>query len=126
MRKQSKFWKRNGLGILKGVAILLLLYSMTACYSFRLTNQNGTGVPDPFHVEEGFYQYKEVHVIDTVLKLKPEEKIPMLIETCETGGFHTIEVKHTMGGILLSAVTFGRRRRVKVKYVCLKPLNEND
>jgi len=38
-------------------------------------------------------------------------------------GIYIVEYRNTFGGVLLSGVTFGRKRRVRVKYVCLKPTN---
>jgi hypothetical protein len=62
--------------------------------------------------------------MDTIVKVKlTTDESPINIRDCDSGGLHTIEYKNTFGGILLYLVTFGRKRVVKVKYVCLKESN---
>jgi len=104
------------------VWMILVLFLLPSCYSYRVVNEAGVPEPDPFNTEEGFYRHKKVHVLDTVVKLDPVEYIPMMVEEgCATEGFHSFEVKNTFGGLLLHTFTFGRKRNVKVKYVCIKP-----
>ena len=61
-----------------------------------------------------------MHVLDTVISLKLQEGEFSLIERCPSGGCYSFEYRATFGGVLLNAVTFGRKRQVKIKYVCLK------
>lgn len=124
MRKLKLIFKTKEKVLFQGLTLLLLLYLLPSCYSFRITNQNGVGEPNIFNTEEGYYKHLMVHEIDTVVKLGPADQIPMLIEEgCETSGFHTVEVKQTLGGILLNTFTLGKKKRIKLKYVCLKPQN---
>lgn len=64
-----------------------------------------------------------VHVLDTTIKLKIAEGGFHLIKKCAAGGFYSFEYRNTLGGVLLSAITLGKVRRVRVKYVCLKEEN---
>ena len=97
---------------------------MQGCYSVRISNKLGTATPDPTNNEQGFYRQKEVVVIDTVVNLGVIENGVMTIERCPTGSFHSVEYRVTLGGVLLNFFTFGKRKQIKVKYVCLKDSNE--
>ena len=68
-----------------------------------------------------FYKDLNVIEIDTTLKLKITSAEASMIEGCPTGGFHTFEYKVTFGSLLLNAITFGKVKKVKIKYVCLQP-----
>jgi hypothetical protein len=63
--------------------------------------------------------------LDTTIGIKLTSKdFTYLIkerEVCESGKINIIEYRNTFGGLLLNAITFGRKRRVKIKYVCEKP-----
>ncbi|QHI34672.1 hypothetical protein IMCC3317_00150 [Kordia antarctica] len=102
--------------------IICCLFS--SCYSVRLKNVYGDPKPDPMNDSKDYYRFMDVQPIDTVITIKVTDKdFTMLIKDCGTAGIHTIEYRNTFGGVLLSAVTFGRKRRVRVKYVCMKPTN---
>lgn len=79
--------------------------------------------PDPLNTSSNFYRGKKVYCLDTTITLKLTEGQFHLIEKCASGGFYSFEYRSTFGGVLLSAVTFGKKRRVKIKYVCLKETN---
>jgi hypothetical protein len=100
------------------VAFMMLILS--SCYSVRVVNKDGIPEPDPLNTSGDFYKGKKVHVLDTVITLKPQEGEFTLIERCVTQGFYSLEYRVTFGGVLLNTVTFGRKRQVKIKYVCLK------
>lgn len=103
---------------------LIVCCLFSSCYSVRLKNVYGDPKPDPFTDRKDYYRYMDVQEIDTVITIKATDKdFTMLIKDCGTSGIHTIEYRNTFGGVLLSAVTFGRKRRVRVKYVCMKPQN---
>lgn len=105
---------------------LLLFFTLvffTSCYSVRIVNKEGVPEPDPLNNSGNFYKGKKVHVLDTTISLKLTEGEFHLIERCASGGFYSFEYRVTFGGVLLSAVTFGKKRRVKIKYVCLKEQN---
>jgi hypothetical protein len=107
-------------------AFLLLFFTLvffTSCYSVRIVNKEGVPEPDPLNNSGNFYKGKKVHVLDTTISLKLTEGEFHLIERCATGGFYSFEYRVTFGGVLLSAITFGKKRRVKIKYVCLKEQN---
>ena len=98
---------------------------LSSCYSVRISTINGVPEPDPSNFEEGYYRLKQVHVIDTTINLSLLENHVMLLENCPSGGFQTVEYRVTLGSALLSGITFGKQRKIKVKYVCLKNKNKN-
>lgn len=106
------------------IVLSALFFVFQSCYSVRISNKFGTANPDPANDEKGFYRKKEVVVIDTVVNLGLLENEVMTIERCPEGGFHSVEFKATLGGVLLNAITFGKRKLIKVRYVCLKESNQ--
>lgn len=109
--------------LLAGISLCIL----TSCYSVRLRNENGAPQPDPFSNRDDYYRGMKVVEIDTVINMKLTSKdFTYLItenDSCPSGRINIVEYRNTLGGILLSAVTFGRKRKVKIKYVCEKPQN---
>jgi hypothetical protein len=101
------------------IATVLMVF-LSSCYSVRVVNRDAVPEPDPLNTSGDFYKGKKVHVLDTVIRLKLQEGSFSLIEKCASQGFYSFEYKATFGGVLLSAVTFGGRRQVKIKYVCIK------
>jgi hypothetical protein len=101
----------------------LALIILSSCYSVRLVNKDGVPEPDPLNQSDNFYKGLKVHTLDTTIRLKLTEGEFHLIERCPTGGFYSFEYRVTFGGVLLSAITFGKKRKVKIKYVCLKEQN---
>jgi len=95
----------------------------SSCYSVRIVNRDGIPEPDPLNTSRDFYKGKKVRILDTVITLKPLEGEFYLIEKCASGGFYSFEYRVTLGGALLSAITFGKKRKVQIKYVCLKESN---
>ena len=123
MRKQKiNFWSVSKYS-LSAALLFGLLLPLSSCYSYQLTSFNTVGEPDPFSEREDHLKGLKVHEVNTTLKVGATVDLPMIREDCGELGFHTIVIKHTFGGILLSAVTFGRHRKIKVKYVCVKPQN---
>lgn len=108
--------------VVPGLLLSLLLTS--GCYSVRLQTTTGIPMPDPINERTDFYRNMLVIEKDTVIRLGALEKeFTLLIKDCESGALHTVEYRNTFGGLLLSAITFGKRRKVKIKYVCIKPSN---
>ena len=112
-RKTNHSW-------LMAVIISLILSS---CYSVRIVSRDGVPEPDPMNTSGNFYKGKKVNVLDTTISLKLYEGDFHMIERCAGGGFYSLEYRVTFGGVLLSAVTLGKKRKVKIKYVCLKQDN---
>jgi hypothetical protein len=102
------------------IPVLFILLVMQSCYSVRISNVTGAPEPDPLNFESGFYRGKAVHVMDTTVNLSLLENHVLVLETCPNGCFHTVEYRVTLGSVLLSGITFGKQRKIKVKYVCLK------
>ena len=103
--------------------LLLLLCLFSSCYSIRLANINGAFEPNSSaeNNEPGFYADKKFTSIDTSVRLKIYETDAMFLESCEAGGFYSVEYRVNLFDILWSGITFGTRKKVRVKYVCLKP-----
>ena len=111
----------------KVVAMLMLIAfaALQSCsYSIIVSNQRGSPQPDPMNREIGFYNGKEVNKIDTVVKLSLLQDRAMVIPACREGGFNSVEYKITFGDMLRNTFTFGKRKSIKVKYVCLKDSNQ--
>ncbi len=102
---------------------MLLLF--TSCYSVRLISTNGAPMPDQ-NDRDDFYRDKKVVVLDTVIKANiaiDDITIPVKRLGCQSGKLFSVEYKDTFGGNLLYLITFGSKRKVKIKYVCMKPEN---
>lgn len=109
---------------LKPLGILLIALFITSCYTVRIKTVQGVPKPDPVSDRTDYYRDMMVVEKGTVINMGAVEKdFTMLIKECEDDGLHTVEYRNTLGGILLSGITFGRRRQVKIKYVCMKPSN---
>lgn len=107
---------------LLGFSLILLI--LTSCYSVRLKTVDGVPEPDPISDRDDFYRNMKVVEKDTVINMGVVEKdFTLLIDDCADDGFHTLEYRNTFGGIMLNAITFGRKRQVRLKYVCMKPSN---
>ncbi len=113
-----------------GIGVFTLF---TSCYSVRLVSTHGAPMPCQSGIDENckedqgnFYRDKRVVVIDTVIKAGvTTDDIGIRIQRsgCEAGKLFSVEYKNTFGGSLLYLVTFGNKRKVKIKYICMKPEN---
>ncbi len=110
--------------LIRLLGLLIAFCILQSCYSVRLKNTSGVPMPDPLSSRVNYYRDIKVHEKDTVITIGALDKdFTLLIKDCNPGGLHTVEYRNTFGGILLSAVTFGKKRKVKIKYVCMKPVN---
>lgn len=111
----------------KYVFIVLSACLLVSCYSVRLKNVNGAPELDPVHMTDDYYNGMSVVVIDTVISMNVTSKdFTYLIkgtDACPSGKINIIEYRNTFGGLLLNTITFGRKRKVKIIYVCEKPSN---
>ena len=109
------------------LVLVTLSFLLTSCYSVRLRSIEGEMQPDPLKLRDDYYRGKEAVDINTVVKIDITSKdFTYLIkknDKCKSGKLHTVEFRNTFGGSLLSLVTFGRKRKMKVTYVCMKPTN---
>lgn len=111
---------------LKFAMLFLFALMLSSCYSVRLLSTKGAPQPKADPSTEGNDKYRTVEMIeiDTVIKVNITTKSfdYFIKETkkCKTGELHSVEYRNTFGGLLLSAITFGTRRKMKVKYVCMK------
>ncbi len=103
-----------------GLAVLFLLF-FSSCYSVRVVNKDSVPEPDPMNRSADFYRGFKVHALDTTISLKlTDEAFSRIVPSCSDKGFYCFEYRVTLGGALLSGVTFGKLRKVKIKYVCVK------
>jgi hypothetical protein len=103
------------------IAFFGLVILLQSCsYSIIVSNKNGVPKPDPLNEEMGFYNSKAVERIDSVIILKVLENEVSANINCSDGGFHSLEYKITFGDLLRNTLTFGKRKGIHVKYVCIK------
>lgn len=119
--------KRKFSPVLSCLLFLMTIVLMTSCYSVRLASINGEEEPDPNSTRNDYYRDKMVIEKDTVVSIKAtSEGFTFLIkesEECPSGRLHSVEYRNTLGGVLLSGITLGRKRKMKIKYVCMKEEN---
>ncbi|MDB5193346.1 MAG: hypothetical protein JWQ96_2909 [Segetibacter sp.] len=97
---------------------------LTSCYSVRVMNKDATPEPDPFNTSPDFYKGKMTHVLDTIIGLKlVEGDFHLIVKPCSNLGIYSFEYRVTFGGVMLSAFTFGKKRKVNITYVCVKENN---
>jgi len=101
--------------LLLGLALLI-----SSCYSVRFQVSNGQFEPADNERTDAYAGYN-VHTMDTVVTRKITTGSHYFnIDNCPSGALHTVEYRATLGGVLLNAITFGRKKKVKIKYVCIK------
>lgn len=106
------------------IILFVIMIFLSSCYSVRIATVNGVPEPDPANLEDGFYRLKKVYEMDTTVKLSLLENQVMVMENCPSGGFQVVEYRVTLGAALLSGITFGKHRKIQVKYCCLIEENE--
>lgn len=111
--------------IVKSTCILFSLLLLSSCYTVQITSKDGTGAPDPLNQVHNSYKNLKVDTLTKVLKLNIEHKEYIMFVDCASEDLYSVEYKVTLGGLLLSAITFGRHRRVKIRYVCAQVEIEN-
>jgi len=110
----------------KTLCFISLFFMLMSCYSVRIVSTKGAPMPPDEMTRDDWYRDKMVVEIDTVIKagvLTDDLSFRVLREGCETGKLFSVEYKNTFGGSLLYLITFGNKRKVKLKYVCMKPEN---
>ena len=125
LSKVTPVASRGALSLLKLFCTICLLSLFTSCYSVRIANQRSVPESNLTTDTTGYYSDKEFTVLNTVVKIKPTSQEFTLNTPCSRAGLYSVEYRVTLGGLLLSAITFGRHRRVKVIYVCAKEQNQN-
>ncbi|OBX24777.1 hypothetical protein LX77_01010 [Gelidibacter algens] len=111
---------------LKVALVMLVFFLLVSCYSVRIVSTKGAPMPTEQFDRDDWYRDKMVVEIDTIIKAGitvDDITFRVLKEGCETGKLFSVEYKNTFGGSLLYLVTFGNKRKVKLKYVCMKPEN---
>lgn len=104
---------------------ILMSFIFMSCYSVHLKVANGPGGEADDTETEEVNAGNLVREFDTIVGVKfGTNENPINIRDCKSGSLHSVEYKSTFGGVLLYVVTFGRKRTVRVKYVCTKKLND--
>lgn len=97
-----------------------ILVCISSCYSVRFQVNNGQFEPADTEREDAYAGYN-VHTLDTIVSRKMTTGDHYFnIANCPSGALHTIEYKVGLGGVLLYMITFGRKKKVRIKYVCIK------
>ena len=120
LSKATPVASRSSLSVLKLFCTVSLLSLFTSCYSVRVASQYSVPEPNISTSTSGYYGNKKFTVIDTVIRIKATTKDFTYNIPCSDAGLFSVEYKVSFGGLLLSAFTFGRHRKVKVTYVCVK------
>ncbi len=116
MQSKTKQWIHR-------LAMVLLCLFFLSCYSVKLVSVNGIPNPDPNNDSDNGYRNQRVIVLDTIVKAGSTTDVISIRtqrEGCESGKLHSVEYKNTFGGSLLYLITFGSKRKVRIKYVCNK------
>lgn len=104
--------------------ILFILVLLQSCYSVRIRSVEGAPEPEFPLVRDDYYRGMQVIELDTVITVSATSKdFTLLInrsDLCPSAELHTVEYRNTLGSVLLSGITFGRKCKVKIKYVCMK------
>ena len=105
-------------------AMMLLVLILQSCYSTRLVSTRGNAMPTTSIEGDDWYRDKTFGEYTAVLKtsiLTDGVMIKVPREKCESGKLFSVEYKDTFGGNLLYLFSFGTKRKVKIKYVCMQP-----
>ena len=102
---------------------LLILSLCASCYSVRLVSTMGAPMGE-VNERDDWYRDKMVVELDTVVSAgitTDEMSIRVRRDRCASGKLFSVEYRNTFGGSLLYLATFGNKRKVRLKYVCMKP-----
>lgn len=109
---------------LKIVLLAIAGALVASCYSTRFVSTHGAPMPAEIVEGDDWYKDKLYGEYDTIVKssvLTDKVMIKVPRERCESGELFSVEYKDTFGGNLLYLFSFGTRRKVKIKYVCMLP-----
>ena len=109
---------------LKSGLWLLLALMLQSCYSTRIVSTHGNPMPAQNIEGDDWYRDKEYGEYTAVVKtsiLTDGIAIRVPREHCGSGEVFSVEYKDTFGGNLLYFFSFGTKRKVNIKYVCMQP-----
>lgn len=101
---------------LRVTIVFLLSLFLSSCYTVRV-NLGPTCQAD-INNEDGFWKDKQF--TDTVVKIKPAQT-PIMNIVCPGKCVCAMEYKVGFGNVLVTGITLGFVRRVKVRYGCCQP-----
>ncbi len=102
---------------------LILMTMSTGCYSVVIASKHAIPEPDELNNEEGYYKNKQINTVKESLKLSVVHNHVIKLEDIGSRGFHSVEYRVTLGDVLLSGLTFGKIRKMRVIYVAEKEQN---
>ena len=111
------------------MSMAIVVNSLQSCYSIRVSSSKGTMNPDtdPTTETHDWTRGFEVIEINKVIKSSTFNKndgFKAIVEDrCESGKLHSFEYVNSLGGSLLYLITFGSRRKIKLRYICMKKEN---
>ena len=106
--------------LIKIVLCLIIFVALNSCYSVRFQVEQGQWEPADNEREDAYAGYN-VHTLDTIIKRSITTGAHYFnISKCPSQALHTVEYKVGLGGVMLNAITLGRKKKVKIKYVCIK------
>jgi hypothetical protein len=97
---------------------LLFAILSTSCYTVRVNL--GPTCQATLNDEDSFW--RDIAFTDTVVKLKPAQTPEMTIP-CPGQCVCRMEYRVGFGNVIVSAITLGFVRRVKIRYACCQPTN---
>ena len=107
----------------KILSLLYILVFTSSCYSVGIASKHAIPDPNMQNDEHGYYHHKNVVEIKETLKLGIVDNHIVELENLGSRGFHSVEYRVTFGDVLLSAITFGKVRKIRVRYVAEKEDN---
>ncbi|GAB1855209.1 hypothetical protein MHTCC0001_00420 [Flavobacteriaceae bacterium MHTCC 0001] len=111
---------------LRAGIIIIMFTGLQSCYTVKIESTHGTPNPNVMSVMDDDNRNFEVIEVDTIVKsslFTEKSGLRTQRNRCKSGKLHTVEYKNTFGGSLLYLVTLGSRRKVKLKYICMKVEN---
>jgi hypothetical protein len=103
--------------------VLLIFPLFLGCYSVGIASKHAIPDPDMLNNEHGYYHHKNKVELKETLKLGVPDNHVIDLENLGSRGFHSVEYRVTLGDVLLSAVTFGKVRKMRLIYVAEKEDN---
>ena len=108
----------------KTLLVAAIIFLQSCGYSVIVYSKHGVFQPDPNNHSLGFYNGKEVHIIDTVVPLSLlQNGTAFAVDSTNRVDLYSVEYRVGFGAILRNTFSFGKRRTVKIKYVFAKNQN---
>ena len=116
--------KTTGLFRLSTLCVLSLCFASCSYSVIVLGTRKGTPEPNLQNDVKGFYAGMKVNNFDSIVPLSVVQNGVELNLPCPSDRLYSLEYKITFGDMLRNTFTFGKRKGIKVKYVCVKESND--